>query len=277
VGAAKQFAATRESRSSTDPFYRALQLFIMDEEDEEERGQARFLGRFLGRKPRQQARLSPSPSQWAVLRGHEDKVSSADFCADGLRIISRSDDQTVRVWDARSRAELAVVPWHQSVVLSVAFSPGGERIVSGSGDRTVRIWDTRNGAELAVLRGHEGYVSSVAFSPDGERLVSGSFGETVRVWDARSGKCLEVIQGLRDVRAIAAGSQPCPLRRSAHRLEFAAERADGGNPVAWFPVALGRFATHPSGRIWAFTAGRNLYFITLEGGQEYTGTGASLP
>ena len=149
--------------------------------------------------------LRPPPihlgtAQRVVLRGHENSVTSVVFSPGGDRIVSGSWDSTVRVWDARSGAQLAVLDAHKDPVSSVAVSPGGDRIVTGfSVDNTVRVWDARSGGELAVLDGHENSVTSVAFSPNGERIVSGSEDHTVRIWDARSGAELAVLRGHDDV------------------------------------------------------------------------------
>ena len=116
------------------------------------------------------------------------------FSPRGDRIVSGSDDKTVRLWDARSGAELAILRGHERSVTSVDVSPRGDHIVSGSWDGTVRLWCARSGAELAVLRGHELQVMSVAFFSDGNRIVSGSHNNTVRVWDATSGAELTIMR-----------------------------------------------------------------------------------
>src|SRR5205823_1136795 len=87
------------------------------------------------------------------LRGHTDWVRSVAVSADGRRIVSGSDDRTVRGWDAGSGAELLCLQGHTSWVWNVAVSADGRRIVSGSDDRTVRGWDAGSGAELLCLRG----------------------------------------------------------------------------------------------------------------------------
>jgi WD40 repeat protein len=78
------------------------------------------------------------------LRGHEHLVYSVAFSADGTRIVSGSEDTTLRLWDAKS-GQLIGEPLrgHESWVSSVAFSTDGTRIVSGSEDTTLTLGDQR--------------------------------------------------------------------------------------------------------------------------------------
>ena len=126
---------------------------------------------------------------------HESWVISAAFSSDGTRIVSGSQDQSVRVWDASTGAELTTLNGHTDYVNSVAFSHDGTRIVSGSSDKSVRVWNPSTGAELMKLNGHIESVNSVAFSSDGTRIVSGSDDEYVRVWNASTGAKLKRLKG----------------------------------------------------------------------------------
>lgn len=99
-----------------------------------------------------------------------------------------SKEQTIRVWDAETGAELLVFEGHTDWVASVAFSSDGMRVVSGSVDKMIRVWDAETGKiVLGPLEGHTNKVTSVGFSPDGRHIVSGSKDRTVRVWDAKTG------------------------------------------------------------------------------------------
>ena len=207
-------------------------------------------------------------AQKAIFRGHRGSVCGVSCSPDGRRIVSGSGDNTVRVWDAESGAELAILRGHEDNVTSVSYSPDGRRIVSGSNDHTVRVWDAESGAELAILRGHESDVTSVSYSPDSRRIVSGSRDKTVRVWDAESGECLDVIQGKGDVAAIAAGPESFPFRALGRDQEIIIQDASTGHPVARFPEALDHIVTHPNGRSWAGRTKNRLHILTLEGGDE---------
>ena len=62
------------------------------------------------------------------------------FSPAGDRIVSGSDDGTLRLWDLQGNPMGETFQGHQGSVLSVAFSPAGDRIVSGSYDGTLRLW-----------------------------------------------------------------------------------------------------------------------------------------
>jgi WD40 repeat protein len=110
--------------------------------------------------------------------------------ADGRRLVTGSEDYTVRVWDLDTGACLRTLQGHTFYVSSVALHADRRRAVSGSLDDTVRVWDLDTGACLRTLEGHTEGVYSVALHADGRRLVTGSHDKTVRVWNLNTGACL---------------------------------------------------------------------------------------
>ena len=72
--------------------------------------------------------------------GHSDYVLSVAYSLDGTKIISGSDDKTIKIWDANTGECLKTLEGHSSNVQSVAYSPDGTKIISGSQDTTIKIW-----------------------------------------------------------------------------------------------------------------------------------------
>ncbi|CCO34143.1 Vegetative incompatibility protein HET-E-1 [Rhizoctonia solani AG-1 IB] len=156
------------------------------------------------------------------ITGHSDWINSAEFSPDGKRLVSGSEDETVRIWDAETGKHLVVCGdnhgSHSYPVTSVGFSPNGLFVVSGSLDDTVCVWDAQDGKRiLGPLRGHTNWVNCVEFSPDGSHIVSCSHDATIRFWDATS--CTRAIEANISISAGAkAGHTPSLNGDSTHDL-----------------------------------------------------------
>jgi WD40 repeat protein len=127
---------------------------------------------------------------------NERWVLSAAFSPDGERIVTASeDDNTARIWDAKTREQLLQPLQHPDHVNFASFSPDGGRIVTACSDKIARVWDARTGQLLKELSGHDGRLRGAAFSPDGGRIVTASEDGTARVWDAETRKVIAVLKG----------------------------------------------------------------------------------
>ena len=165
-----------------------------------------------------------------TLKGHTDFVSTrAVFSPDGSRIVAAGDhtvispvgsfiegvavgDHTVKVWDAKTGAELHTLKGHTDFVFLAVFSPDGTRIVTASHDRmmkvrdhktTVKVWDAKTGAEVFTIDTGTIYRTlEPVFSPDGTRIVTAS-DHTAKVWDAKTGAKVHTLRGHTDFVSMA--------------------------------------------------------------------------
>ena len=72
------------------------------------------------------------------LNGHTSSVLAIACTPDGRQIISRSHDNTIRIWNTNTGATISKpLVGHTDWVWAVVCSPDGWHIVSGSNDKTL--------------------------------------------------------------------------------------------------------------------------------------------
>jgi eukaryotic-like serine/threonine-protein kinase len=71
---------------------------------------------------------------------HSGSVDTIAFSRDGKSILTGSDDNNARLWDAATGRPIGPPFTHQGEVTTVAFSPDARVIVTGSTDNKARLW-----------------------------------------------------------------------------------------------------------------------------------------
>lgn len=129
----------------------------------------------------------------STLTGHTGPVSGTQRLLRG-RVLSWSDDTTLRIWDDSAwddEVDVRTCVGHADRV-GGALRLGKWGIVSWSDDGTLSIWD-QAGGENPSWTGHLGAVRGTATLPDG-RWLSWSDDATLRVW-SRDGRTSRVLDG----------------------------------------------------------------------------------
>lgn len=120
-----------------------------------------------------------------TLRGHFEAVFDVSFLGND-RVVSSSNDGTVRVWDVPAGRTDAVLSDPDAT--SATFLDA-ERIVTGHPER-LRVWRSTT-TRATILGGQSSYVYDLAFSADGGLLASYVYSDyELSVWDVDAAEVL---------------------------------------------------------------------------------------
>ncbi|KAG1821948.1 WD40-repeat-containing domain protein [Suillus subaureus] len=117
------------------------------------------------------------------------KVTAFAFFKDGRRIVTASENETLRIWDVEKRT-LVGGPFegHRNDVTSIAVSPDDRQIASGGRGRAIIIWDVNSKQMAFDPLGRVG-----VFLPQWKETDNGTCDARVIIWDAETGAVLSTL------------------------------------------------------------------------------------
>ncbi|GBG32246.1 WD repeat-containing protein wdr-5.1 [Hondaea fermentalgiana] len=126
-----------------------------------------------------------------TLSGHTAPVLFVDISKDGKRVVSASEDCTIRVWIAATGESDFVLVGHKEAVTCAVISPDNpDVIVSTSRDGTARVW-VKGVCALKFERHGRTPVLCCCISDCGRFVCTGDQSGALKIWEIFSeGECL---------------------------------------------------------------------------------------
>lgn len=139
--------------------------------------------------------------------GHSAKINNLLFTPDGTKIISVSEDKTIRIWNADNgemikKFESQVGDGSEGMFYASSISPDGKLLavagypVSTEKENYIVLIDIEKGEQVATAIGHTDIISSLGFSGNGKYLASGSADRTVKIWKIEAAPTLTSVASL---------------------------------------------------------------------------------
>jgi WD40 repeat protein len=143
-----------------------------------------------------------------TLSGHAAAVTSLGFLPNSGKLVSASEDKTVRLWNVADGAAITQLET-PAPILSLAVIADGTQVATGHADNLIRRWTLPADAATPIahagdIAGNAGPVVALAVSSaDKNQLVSASADGTVRQWNLENNQAIREIKHGAAVTALA--------------------------------------------------------------------------
>ncbi|OGO13986.1 MAG: hypothetical protein A2Y53_06425 [Chloroflexi bacterium RBG_16_47_49] len=135
----------------------------------------------------------PAPPRWLKsFEGHKRVVNALGLTPDGSRVISSSEDNTIKIWDLAGGKLLRSLYGHSAGGILVAVTQNGRQVIPGVGDPGIKLWDLESGQPL---RSFGDAYNDLKLTPDSQKFITLANDKSIKVWDSENGRLLRTIEG----------------------------------------------------------------------------------
>ena len=126
-------------------------------------------------------------------KGHSAKINKILYTPDGEKIISISEDKTIRLWNSENgelinKFESQIGDGYDGMFYSAAISPNGKLLavagypVESEDSNYIIIIDIDRAEQVATAIGHSNVINGLDFSGDGKYLLSAGDDGFIKFW-----------------------------------------------------------------------------------------------
>jgi WD40 repeat protein len=133
---------------------------------------------------------------------HDGAFWSIRFDATGSKLVTASDDRTVRVWNAADLTAIGSPLEHEADVYQAQFTAAGGGVLTLTAEGVAHLWEVGRGRELRRFThqpagsqpGGPIVISAIA-NPVDDRIATGDDKGTVRLWSGENARSIRVHRG----------------------------------------------------------------------------------
>lgn len=209
-----------------------------------------------------------------VFADNTQMINGLDFTSDGERLVTSSDDESIRVYSMETGEQTQLLFSKKYGVDLITCTHHSNLVITASKnesewDHTLRYLSLHDNKYLRYFRGHRAAVVSIALHPQQDLFLSAALDDTMRVWDVRDHRCMGLLrltgrpavafdpEGL--VFAVGTGASTIKLydMRTYTKGPFTTIRLATATPLEWSSLQFS-----PDGEtLLAATTGDPLYVV----------------
>ena len=123
---------------------------------------------------------------------HKKCVQSIQINNDSNKLISSSEDETIKIWDLHTGECLKTLFDHSNEVTSILINNKNDEFISGSTDGTIKIWNLNDYKCIKTLNNESEVYSLLLLSDD--FLAAGLKNSSINIWNINQNKIIKSLE-----------------------------------------------------------------------------------